>query len=62
MTWPWWLPEWSLEFLGRADRQVKIRGQRIELGEVEAVLRRHPDVDLASVQVRAGAGGQELVA
>ncbi|MCZ7474831.1 amino acid adenylation domain-containing protein [Micromonospora sp. WMMC273] len=57
-----WLPDGSLEFLGRADRQVKIRGQRIELGEVEAVLRRHPDVDLASVQVRAGAGGQELVA
>ncbi|MBB5113497.1 amino acid adenylation domain-containing protein [Micromonospora echinospora] len=57
-----WLPDGNLEFLGRADRQVKIRGQRIELGEVEAVLRRHPDVDLANVQVRVGPGGQELVA
>lgn len=33
-----------LEFLGRADRQVKVRGHRVELAEIEAVLARHPEV------------------
>lgn len=46
-----WLPDGSLEFLGRADYQVKIRGYRVEPGEVQAQLRRHPEV--AEVVVRA---------
>ena len=37
-----WLPDGSLEFIGRLDDQVKIRGFRIELGEIEAVLGQHP--------------------
>ncbi|MEU0398711.1 amino acid adenylation domain-containing protein [Streptomyces sp. NPDC006197] len=38
------LPDGSLEYLGRADDQVKLRGFRVELGEIEEALTRHPDV------------------
>jgi len=58
-----WLPDGSLDFLGRDDDQVKIRGFRVELGEIEAILRRHPQVRQAVVFVRdAPTTGRHLVA
>ncbi len=47
-----YLPDGTLEFLGRMDQQVKIRGFRIELGEIESVLRTHSGVREAVVVVR----------
>lgn len=47
-----WLPTGQIEFLGRADRQVKVNGVRIELGEVEAALLAHPQVSAAAAKLR----------
>ncbi|GAB3486223.1 non-ribosomal peptide synthetase [Amycolatopsis cihanbeyliensis] len=46
-----WRPDGRLDLLGRMDRQVKLRGNRIELGEVEGVLLTHPGVGAAAVVV-----------
>lgn len=56
-------PDGALLYLGRLDTQVKIHGVRVELGEIEGVLARHPDVRHAVAAVRDDApGGRGLVA
>ncbi|MFI7135984.1 amino acid adenylation domain-containing protein [Nonomuraea sp. NPDC050153] len=45
------LPQGALQYLGRVDRQVKIAGVRMELGEIEAVFQRHPSVGAVAVVV-----------
>lgn len=52
------LPDGTISLLGRRDQQVKLRGFRVELGEVEAAIEAHPDIRQAVVQPSRGASGQ----
>ena len=56
-----YLPDGSIEFLGRIDHQVKIRGFRIELGEIEAVLRQHRGVSEVIVVDMEVSGDKRLI-
>ncbi len=57
-----YLPDGTIEFIGRIDQQVKIHGFRIELGEIEAVLSQHPAVRETVVLVRQEQSNPRLVA
>ncbi len=57
-----YLPDGSIEFVGRRDEQVKVRGMRVELGEIEAALAAHPALAAAAVLLGDGAAGAQLIA
>lgn len=56
-----YLPDGTIEFLGREDFQVKIQGYRIELGEIEAALARHPNIQEAIVTSAGEAHGEKYL-
>lgn len=55
------LPDGSLEYIGRTDFQVQIRGIRIELGEIESCLNSHNDISDAVVIAKENLGGQTII-
>jgi mycobactin phenyloxazoline synthetase len=55
-------PDGTVEFVGRADHRIKISGYRVELGEVEAAIRRLPGVRIAVAALLSGSGGSEVLA
>lgn len=57
-----WLPDGTIEYIGRIDQQVKLRGYRIEPGEIENVLQLHPSVLSAVVAVKEDASGEKILA
>nr|WP_255519165.1 non-ribosomal peptide synthetase [Kitasatospora sp. SID7827] len=57
-----WRPDGRIDLYGRTDRQVKLRGNRVELAEVEAVLAGHPDVEAAAVVVVGDPGADGSLA
>ncbi|MFC9774497.1 non-ribosomal peptide synthetase [Paenibacillus chitinolyticus] len=57
-----WLPDGNIEYRGRIDHQVKVRGYRIETGEIEEQLLKVPSVQEAIVIAREEADGQQLCA
>jgi amino acid adenylation domain-containing protein/non-ribosomal peptide synthase protein (TIGR01720 family) len=57
-----YLADGNIEFLGRVDHQVKLRGFRVELGEIESVLRRHPGVREAVATIWKKSSGEKRLA
>lgn len=56
-----WLPDGTIEFLGRMDNQVKVRGFRIELGEIETQLLKHGSIKEGTVIVKEDASGAKYL-
>ncbi|NBD17976.1 MAG: amino acid adenylation domain-containing protein [Cyanobacteria bacterium] len=59
--WGYYLSDGTIQFIGRRDRQIKLRGFRLELGEIEAVLQQEPTVQTVAVKVWESQEGQSQV-
>ena len=57
-----WLPDGNIIFAGRNDDQIKIRGYRVELGEIETILSEHTSINQCSVLCREHNGNKYLIA
>jgi acyl-CoA synthetase (AMP-forming)/AMP-acid ligase II/acyl carrier protein len=57
-----WLPDGTVEFMGRKDDQVKVRGFRVELGEIENTICNHPGVEAVAVNAVTGKQGEKELA
>lgn len=57
-----YLPDGELEYIGRKDHQIKLRGHRIDLGEIEMTLATHADVEECVVICREDGGDKRLIA
>ncbi len=60
--WARWREDGTLEFLGRVDNQVKVRGFRIELNEIAQALLKYPGIEMAAVLCKEDGGGQKYLA
>ncbi len=56
-----WLPDGNLAFIGRIDNQIKIHGYRIELGDIENVISKHPDVKEVAVIAKEMPNGEKSI-
>ncbi|MBJ8344922.1 non-ribosomal peptide synthetase [Antrihabitans sp. YC2-6] len=56
-----WTPGLTLQFIGRTDEQVKLRGLRIELGEIDAALAAHPSVGFGATVLRTSSRGEQAL-
>ena len=56
-----YLPSGNLEYIGRADNQIKLRGFRIELGEIEAALAQHPNISDCVAGVEQNKRGEKVI-
>jgi len=57
-----WMPDGNIEYLGRADGQIKIRGHRVEIGEIENILQQMPGLRQSAVICKETGSDQRLIA
>ncbi|MBS0359662.1 MAG: AMP-binding protein, partial [Proteobacteria bacterium] len=57
-----WLPDGNLQYMGRSDQQVKIRGHRIEISEIRNILSSYPKVEQVHIQIKQSYASKHIIA